>query len=181
MTDFPLIDINKGRRNRHVRHVASRRPIVDPGGDRVDLGLCETCVVLVGAHTGIGAPGRHLSRQHLRFHGTRPGTRVGVGNQRHRRQVVRPVTGDAVFIQDRRNVLGERRDAFCPFCTVARDKTEKQHDAENSHRPVCVSHGLLPLKPLHSRSSSNLRLRFDVSSNLAVVGTAVARFRIVPP
>ena len=97
------------RRLRQVGVVPPGSPAIDPGGNRVDLGLREARVVLVGANAGVGAPGRHLPGQHLGLHGARPGTGVVVSHQRHRRQVVRPVTGHAVLEQDGRDVLGERR------------------------------------------------------------------------
>ena len=96
---------------RHVLRVALRRAGVDPADDRVDLIVGERSVVLelLDADGPIDLPRRHLAVADARLDRARPRPRLGEGHERHRRHRVGPVTGLALLLEDRRDVLGERR------------------------------------------------------------------------
>ena len=119
--------------------VAARRSAVDPRRDQVDLVLRQAHVVLVGAHAGIGAPRGHLARDDLRLDGARPGADVVVGDQRHRREVVRPVAGHAALVEDRRHVGGERRDPLRRLGT-GRHRPQQQRRHAHAGRRLRYSH-----------------------------------------
>ena len=57
----------------------------------------------------IDLPRRHLLVGDARLDRPRPRPRLGVGHERHRRDRVGPVTRLALLLEDRRDVLGERR------------------------------------------------------------------------
>ena len=57
----------------------------------------------------IDLPRRHLPIGDARLDRARPRPRFGEGHQRHRRDRIGPVAGLALLLEDRRDVLGERR------------------------------------------------------------------------
>ena len=104
----PDIVVGEHRGRRQVGEVALRRAGVDPTRDGVDLGLGQRPVVLEGldAHRLVDVPGRHLPGLDAVPDGARPRPRVGVGLQRHRRDVARPVAVLALGPEDRGHVPG---------------------------------------------------------------------------
>ena len=91
--------------------VALRRAVAGPLHDGVDFLLRQRAVVLVvlDADARVDVPGRHVARRHAIANRTRPRTRLFVGLQRHRRDRIRPVARLALVLENRRDVLGERR------------------------------------------------------------------------
>ena len=60
----------------------------------------------------VDVPGRHLPRADARGDRLGPGTCVLVADERHRRHVVRPMARFAFRLEDRRDILRERRRRF---------------------------------------------------------------------
>ena len=83
--------------------------------DRVDLLVAERHVVLELLHADarVDVPRRHLPRGDALLDGARPRTGVLVGDERHRRDRVRLMALLALGLEDRRDVLRERRRFGC--------------------------------------------------------------------
>ena len=98
-------------RLRHVLHVALGRAGGHPLHDGVDLGVGERAVVLevLDAQALVEMPGRHVPGLHAVANRTRPRPALLVGHERHRRDGIGPVARLALRLEDRRDVLGERR------------------------------------------------------------------------
>ena len=76
----------------------------------VSMSCCERLRSLaIFMLAGPGAPRRHLAGHHLVLDRARPGPHVLVGDERHRRDLAGPMADDAVLVEDRRDVLRERR------------------------------------------------------------------------
>ncbi len=106
LAKLPAVD--EGRRLRQVALVATGRPRVNPPGNGVDLVRQQPRVVLEEAMAGVGEPRRHFAARHLVLDPACPRPHFVVGAQRHRRQLTGTVAGDAVLIEDRSHVPGER-------------------------------------------------------------------------
>ena len=107
-------------RRRRVGLVTGRRTVTDPSQDRLDLAVRHhPLVVKLPAGRFGGEPGRHRAVLDCARDGARPGARLLVRHQRHRRDhaadvlalAVGPVTGLAVLLQDWQHVGVERRRA----------------------------------------------------------------------
>jgi len=92
-------------RSRFASRIAFRRARVNPRNDRVNILFTKTPVVHEMTVPGIREPGRHFASEHGGFDGFRPRTRFRVGEQRHRADFSRPVTGLAVLLEDGKNVF----------------------------------------------------------------------------
>ena len=86
-----------------------RRAAVGPAHQRRLVRLAQTTVVEEFAVLRIGMPWRHRAFADLRGNGFRPRPRILEGQQRHRRNLARPMAVRAVLIEDRRDFLAERR------------------------------------------------------------------------
>ncbi len=106
----PRALVGPDARLRHVLRIALRRAGVDPSDDRVDLVVGQRPIVLemLDADRPVDVPRRHLPRRHARLDGACPRARLFVGDERHRRDRVRPMTRLTFLLEDRRDVLGER-------------------------------------------------------------------------
>ena len=89
--------------------IAARRTGVHPFHDRVDLLVGEPGVVGKRAVRGVREPRRHQSRGHFLFDRSRPRTHLVIRAQCHRRDLAWPMTRNAVGVENRRHVFGERR------------------------------------------------------------------------
>ena len=74
-----------------------------------ELGVGETTVVAEYAVRSLGVPRRHVASFHRIMHLVRFGLRAFVVDQRERAQTAGVVASRTILIEDRRNVLGERR------------------------------------------------------------------------
>ena len=108
--EVPALSIRPHFRRGHVLRVALRRAGVDPLHDRLDLLVVERAIVLEALHADgvVDRPGRHRVVADASLDRLRPRPRLGVGDERHRRDRVGPVAGFALLLEDRRDVLGER-------------------------------------------------------------------------
>ena len=107
---LPLVRLGPLLGRRHVLRIALRRAGIHPAGDGVDLVVRQRHIVLelVNAHRHIDMPRRHLARDHALADGFRPGPGFFIGHQRHRRHGSGAMALLAFFLQDGRDVLGER-------------------------------------------------------------------------
>ena len=117
--------LRRGQRRRRAGRTASRRSTpaasagraaspfdraaVHPALNGVDLIVAQPPLAENRKFAGFGQPRRHVPL--ARFVRDRAGMfhRVGVGQKRKRRRLVRPMARRAVGEEDRRDVLGERR------------------------------------------------------------------------
>ena len=98
------------RARRQIRGVALRRAARDPAGDEVFLRGRQPPLVDERAVRRVGVPRRHAALGDAPADGLRPRPRLGVGQERHRREFAGPVAARAVGVENRRDVLRERRD-----------------------------------------------------------------------
>ncbi len=103
---------------RSILRIARGRAGVDPGRQRVDLGLGERTVVCEMSVIRIGEPGWHLARDHLFANSFGPGPRLGVSEERHGSDFTRAVALLAMRLENGKNVfvedgLGKRRRQDC--------------------------------------------------------------------
>jgi hypothetical protein len=101
--------LGERRRFGLVGRIAARGTGIHPLHDRVDLRLVQPRVVGERAVRGIGKPRRHLPLRDFLLDRSRPWPHFVIGAQRHRRDLARPVTRDAIGVENRRHVFGERR------------------------------------------------------------------------
>ena len=108
--DGPQVGVGPLQRRRHVGHGAARRPGVGPSSERGNLlvGQRDVFLEVLDADVLFDEPGRHLAQCRLVLHRARPGPRVLVRQQRHRRERSRPVAVLAGALQDWGYVLRER-------------------------------------------------------------------------
>jgi len=99
----------EGRRRRQVGGIALGRAARGPARNRRDLLGGEGEVIAEYDVVRLGAPGRHIAVLDRPRHAAGPGAGLPVGEQRHRRGLVRAVTLDALLEQDRRHVAAEGR------------------------------------------------------------------------
>ena len=137
----PDVVVGELDRRRHVVGVAARRTGVDPADDRVDLLVGQRAVVLEvpDADRLVDVPRRHLPRLDAGLDGPRPGPRFRVGDERHRRDVARPMARLALLLEDRRHVLRERGGVL----GAGRSGTGQcqQHRGQSNHgQPRIASH-----------------------------------------
>ncbi|HVS66031.1 MAG TPA: hypothetical protein VMT85_21305 [Thermoanaerobaculia bacterium] len=104
LADLPLR--REGRRLGRLRQVAGRRARLDPTCEEVELLVAEARILQELTVLGVGEPGGHGEIVRRLSDGLRPGTRLGVGQQRHRRGLAGSVAADAPLVEDRRHVLG---------------------------------------------------------------------------
>ena len=109
LADVPAVE--EGQRSGCLPRIALGRAAIGPAGDRVDLRLRETTVVLEVADGRIGVPRRHLPAHGGSLHGRRPGARVAVGQHRKRRRFARPMAGLAMLLEHRHHVFVVRHAA----------------------------------------------------------------------
>ena len=114
----------------------------------------------------VDVPGRHLPRDHAVPDGPGPRPHLGVGRQGHGRHLAGPVADHARFVEDGRDVPGER-DVAGRAALRRRRRRQGQHgdggredrDRGNRPPPGCssVSHGLalFPTVPVHVREPAN--------------------------
>ena len=101
--------------------VTLRRSRVYPGDDRVDLSLRQPALVAKSPEPWIGEPRRHLAGNDLRLDGARPRPGFPVRQQRHRSDLARSMTLDAVVEKDLRHVRVERGDCLRALLSVRRN------------------------------------------------------------
>ncbi len=93
------------RKRGHVLRIPARRAGVDPRHHRCDLGVRQAPVVHERAHVLDRVPRRHLLRGHHLPDLFRPRPHFLIRRERHRRHLTRPVTLQALRVQNRRDVL----------------------------------------------------------------------------
>ncbi len=98
-------------RGRHVLRIALRRAGVDPADHRVDLFVAERAIVLEVLNPDglVDVPRRHLTRPDAIPDRARPRPCLFVGDQGHRRDRIRPVTGLALLLENAGNIFREGR------------------------------------------------------------------------
>jgi hypothetical protein len=107
--DVPDAVVVELLRRGHIGHVALRRALIHPRGDRRDLVIAQRRIVLelLDADVPFDVPRRHQAGDNLVLHCPRVRPRIFVGQERHRRHLVRPMAVLTGLLQDRRDVLCE--------------------------------------------------------------------------
>src|SRR5262249_2899653 len=105
------------------------RSLIHPSDDRVDVLLREFAVIQELAVMRIGVPRRHRPISDLLLYRTRPGPRVLISQQRHRRDLAGPMALHAVVEEDWRDVF--RKSRLSLLC-VAGSACES-NDTERGH------------------------------------------------
>src|SRR5205814_5778737 len=129
-------------RRRHILRVAERRTAINPLSDRSDLVVTQRHVVLelLDADRLVDVPRRHLSRRHALLDRPRPRTRLFVSKERHRRNRSRTMTVLTFCLEDRGNVLCERRAA----CSLYVDSSGREHEACREREHARGGHDRFP-------------------------------------
>jgi len=101
--------LSEFHRGRGIPGIALWRAAVGPFHDRVDVGLGHRSIV-TEAHRmfGIGKPRRHRLGDNCPLDGLGPGTYLFVGEERHRRDLVRPMAHLAMPLEDRLDISMKR-------------------------------------------------------------------------
>ena len=120
-SDSPPASTGRRRAGRCASRRRSSAPPADPWRRLPARRPRPTCAIVVLLRRGqaplvgelpvrgVGVPRRHRPVRHLAPRWTRPRPRVLVGEERHRRDLARPMAGGALREQDRRDVLRIRR------------------------------------------------------------------------
>ena len=88
------------------------RAAVRPRDQRRAVGVAQQPLIVERPRRRVGVPRRHVPVADFVADRLRPGPRILVGQQRHRRDFAGPVAARAVLEDDRRDVLAERRHAL---------------------------------------------------------------------
>jgi hypothetical protein len=99
----------EGGDGRRLRRVALGHARLDPGAEDSDLAHGETSLILEVPDPLGRVPGRHVARLGHGRRGLRVLLRLGVVREREGRDAACPVAGDAVRVEDRRDVPGVGR------------------------------------------------------------------------
>ena len=107
---LPGVGIRELAQRRHIGRVSPWRPRIDPLDDRGDLLVRQRRIVLelLDTDPAIEVPRRHHARGDAIPDRPCPGPHLLIGDQRHRRDLVGPMTGDARPLEDRRHISRER-------------------------------------------------------------------------
>jgi hypothetical protein len=95
----------EGRRRRSILRIAGGRAQFRPLADDVDLRVSQPPVVREMSQRGVHRPGWHFAQQDCFLDGGRPGPHLFIREERHGRNLARPVALRAVRMQDRRDVF----------------------------------------------------------------------------
>ncbi len=107
LAERPALDVL--RRRRQVLRIALGRAVVRPALDDGLLLIAQSALVGELAVGLVGMPRRHDAGDDLVADLLRVRPRAVVGEERHRRDLARPVTAGAVLVKDRRDVFREGR------------------------------------------------------------------------
>ncbi len=177
--EVPTLAIRPLLRRRHVFRIALWSAGVDPTNDGLDLIVAERSVVLefLNPDGPIDLPRRHLAIDDACLDRARPRTRLGEGDERHRRDRIGPVTRFALFLEDRRDVLGKRGRLRC--VGSIRQRWDHERDAQRTHacryrsrRPKLHSHHVRAPSGFYSGTG---RFRAGLQTRLYSDGTAPGR------
>src|ERR1039457_5642925 len=94
---------------RPVSRIAFRSAGAGPRGDGVDFALRKRPVIREMSEARVGKPRRHSSSNHRFAYRLGPGPGLQIGQQRHWRDLARPVALLASLLEYRQNVLVEGR------------------------------------------------------------------------
>ena len=148
---------------RCILRIAFRRAGVHPLRDRVDVGLLERPIVGKGSVLRIGEPRRHLAGDDSQFHRARPRPGLFVGQQRHRRDLARPMTRLTILLQDRKDVPGECDRSAGRILRLCRPGGDQHaHHDENQKDPSVAQH-------THTPRPARLRFHYTELASLVTV------------
>ena len=142
---LPLVVGHERPGRRHVLRIALRRAGVHPADDRVDLLVGERDVVLefLHAHAAVDVPRRHLARFDAVLDRPRPGPRLFVGDERHRRDRVRLMARLTLRLENRRDVFRERDRCSRVRVGGANSRRHRKRGAERHQTGERHPHNLL--------------------------------------
>ena len=106
----PFVGVLELAGSRHIGRISFWGAGVDPTDDGRDLIIGQRHVVLemADADVLVDVPRRHFARQDFLFDRLGPGPHFLIGQQRHGRESIRPVTDLAAVLEKRRHILRKR-------------------------------------------------------------------------
>src|SRR6185312_14283783 len=134
LADLPTV--RKRWSRRHVLRIAFKLGAVRPGFDGLHFYAGQTRIVRPLAIMWVGEPWRHLAREHRFLNRRCPRLRILVGEQRHRRDIVRMMARHAMLIKNGRDVVSKR--GFARENRGGNDKSGNQ-DAWTDHLTVILA------------------------------------------
>src|SRR5579871_562732 len=139
--DLPDLLVAKLARRRQVGRVALRSAGVHPLDHRGDLLLAQRNIIteMLDADVLVDEPRRHLAREDLLPDRPRPGSRLFVSEQRHRRYLPGAMTDLAMRLEDPGDVLGKRNGILG---AGAGDRTKEHRSSRGKDGEA--SHGTTP-------------------------------------
>src|SRR5438093_4030761 len=130
LANLPCKRIGELARRWHVGGISLRSAGVGPLDERRDflIGYGDVIIKLPDTHVLVDEPRRHLSGHDFRLDRLRPRPRLFISQQRHRRNRAFAVTGLAMLLEDRRDVLRE--------CDLLLRHRRRKHDGycDNGHQ-----------------------------------------------
>ncbi len=151
-----LPSFRKLRRDRLVARIAFRRAGAYPVADAIDLGIGEPALVRKRSVSLLRLPRRHHVLRRHRRDLLRAARGILVGEQGERRNLAGAMAGGAVLVQNRRDVLVERRRRRDAGMHIRR--AGRQHRPDDPRRAKRAGRPERPARrqrPLHARSPSN--------------------------
>ena len=139
LANLPAVGVLRSRGQ--IRGIALRRAGARPPDDRVPVGVAQPAIVREPAVRRIRVPCWHPAARHLLADRLRPRPRVLVRQERHRRDLARPMTRRAVLVKDGRDILRVgRHGARCLGSLLRALNADREHrGAEPSGRAREIS------------------------------------------
>ena len=92
---------------RRILGIAFRSTAVYPLDEGIDFILLQRTIIREVAIILVREPRRHFPHRYRGLDRLCPGTRILVGDERHRRDLTGPVTALTIFLENRKHIFGE--------------------------------------------------------------------------
>ena len=161
------------RRSGRVLRIARRSAARDPRQQRRNLLRAKRRIIGEMPESRIGKPRRHHSALDRLGDGGRPGPRLLVGHQRHRRDFARPVTALAMLLKQGKNVLVESGELFSEGAGVADGGSRRKRSRTGRDRTPIVYKAVIL-----SAETASLRSCFGVEASLGSAHFSYTRSKL---